>query len=156
MKSWPVAELDAVARLRVLARALPWLAYSEVFVAASPEAVWSIAGDLEGHGHEYEIGLQRVEILERSADGERLRVRGVGPLGIPSDFAAVLRPGWCLMQNRFVRIGMATSPAPEASGAIFAHFEGSPVLRGLARGVFARKVRYEAERVKQLAEATVG
>jgi len=153
MKSWPVTELDSVARLRILAQAIPWLAYSEVFVDASPDAVWSIVGDLEGYGHEYEVGLQRVEIVERSEDGEHLHVRGVGPLGIPSDFAAVLRPGWCLMQNRFARIGMATSPAPGASGAIFAHFEGSPLLRGLARGVFARKVRYEARRVKQLAEA---
>ena len=103
MKSWPVAELDAVARLRVLAQSLPWLAYHEVFVAAPPEAVWSIAGDLEGHGHEYEIGLQRVEILERSADGERLRVRGVGPLLrlVPVvQFVRVVPPGHGRQQRR--------------------------------------------------------
>jgi uncharacterized membrane protein len=45
--SWPVAELDTIRRLRVLAAAVPGAVVAETVIDAPFEPVWAVAADLE-------------------------------------------------------------------------------------------------------------
>jgi hypothetical protein len=46
-QDWPVAELDPVRRMRVIAAATPGVAYAEKLIPAPFSAVWETASDLE-------------------------------------------------------------------------------------------------------------
>jgi len=46
-QDWPVAELDPVRRMRVLAAASPGVAYAEKLIPAPFSAVWEAASHLE-------------------------------------------------------------------------------------------------------------
>ena len=46
-QSWPVAEIDSVRQLRVLAAAVPGIAIVERIIPLPFETVWSVASDLE-------------------------------------------------------------------------------------------------------------
>src|SRR5262249_24491983 len=46
-QDWPVAELDPVRRMRVIAAATPGVAYAEKLIPAPFSAVWDAASDLE-------------------------------------------------------------------------------------------------------------
>ncbi|MFD9339118.1 hypothetical protein ACFWBF_32735 [Streptomyces sp. NPDC060028] len=116
--SWPVAELDAVRRLRVIARTTPGASFAEHLIAAPFDRVWALASDLEGQMPRLISDISAFTVT--SADGERLEARARSPLGMRARFDIVLRPGWCLMQSRFVLGGMAA--VPEADGTRFAFF----------------------------------
>jgi len=139
-----VPELDPVERLRILAAGLPHVALRERVYPVAFDHLWGFIGDLEASAPIMELGIRRTEVLRR--DGERLELAAFGALGIRSQFDVVLRPGWCLMQNRLGDIGMAA--APEGSGTRFAHFEGSRWLGRLARPLFARKIAGDLERIR--------
>ena len=121
---WPLAEFDTVRRLRVIAAATPGAAVHERVLPAGLEAVWAVAADLEGELPRWLLpDVRTVRISDR--DGERLVARMVGYSGLRARFDVVLRPGWCLMQSRYLLGGMAV--APEANGTRFAFLGG---LRG--------------------------
>jgi hypothetical protein len=110
-QDWPVAELDPVRRMRVIAAAAPGAAYAEQLIAAPFGAVWAAASDLE---HELPIMITDLRSFEiTSASGERLTAQARGRLGQRARFDVVLRPGWCVMQSRFLIGGMAAVPAGE-------------------------------------------
>jgi hypothetical protein len=119
---WPVAELDPVRRLQVLAASLRFPVYlRETTIAAPLDTVWSVAADLERE-------LPRSLPTVRSAritrqDGERLELLALGTLGQRARFDVVLRPGWCLMRSRFVLGAMAAVPDPDG-GTRFASLGG--------------------------------
>lgn len=135
--SWPVvAELDAVRRLRVIARSTPATTFAERLVDAPFDRVWGLVCDLE-HQMPLMIGDIR-SFTVTSAVGERLEARARSPLGLRARFDIVLRPGWCLMRSRFVVGGMAAVAEPD--GTRLAFFGGlrlpgirpaEPVLRPL-------------------------
>jgi hypothetical protein len=120
-EQWPVADLDPVRRLRVLAASVRFPVYvSEIVVPASADEVWAVASDLErelprclGSVHEMRI---------THADGERLELIARGTFGQRARFDVVLRPGWCVMRSRFVLGAMAA--VPEADGTRFAALGG--------------------------------
>jgi hypothetical protein len=120
-ENWMVAELDPVRRLRVLAATVPGaFRHSEIVLPAPVEQVWAVASDLERE-------LPRVLSTVRSfrftdGEGERLRAHAVGRFGQRADFEVVLRPGWCVMQSRFVLGAMAA--VPEGDGTRFATLGG--------------------------------
>ncbi|MFD9457201.1 MULTISPECIES: hypothetical protein [unclassified Streptomyces] len=116
--TWPVAELDAVGRLRVVARSAPGAGYAEEHLRAPFDRVWALARDLERQLPRMitDIG----DFTVTAAAGERLEARARSPLGLRTRFDVVLRPGWCLMQSRFVLGGMAA--VPEGDGTRFAFF----------------------------------
>ncbi|MGW0749848.1 hypothetical protein [Streptomyces sp. NPDC002587] len=118
--SWPVAELDAVRRLRVIARTTPGAAFAEDLLAAPFDRVWDLVRDLEGQLPRLVTDIRSFSVT--SAAGERLEARARSPLGMRARFDIVLRPGWCLMQSRFVVGGMAA--VPEGAGTRFAFFGG--------------------------------
>jgi hypothetical protein len=150
-QDWPVAELDPVRRLRVIAAATPGVAYAEELIPAPFSAVWELASDLELELPRMITDLRSFEIT--SARGERMTARASGRLGQRARFDVVLRPGWCMMQSRFLIGGMAA--VPEAGGTRFAFLGGlrlpgirlpgirllDPVLRAAVQPLALRPVR---------------
>ena len=120
-EDWPVAELDPVRRLRVLAASVRFPVYvSEIVLPAPADQVWAVASDLERELPRC-IGTLRSARITRAA-GERLELFATGTLGQRARFDVVLRPGWCLMRSRFVLGAMAA--VPEAGGTRFAALGG--------------------------------
>ncbi|MEY9863098.1 hypothetical protein ABH935_008747 [Catenulispora sp. GAS73] len=99
--NWPVADLDAVRRMRVLASALPSAAYAELRVEAPFERVWGYLADLDRSVPDLIGFIRRFELR---TDGSAL---ATGLLGNRGRFAVELREGWCVMQDRFVVGGFA-------------------------------------------------
>jgi hypothetical protein len=144
-QDWPVAGLDPVRRMRVLAAATPGVAYAEKLIPAPFDAVWEAVSDLEHELPRMITDLRSFEIT--SARGERLTARARGRLGQRAGFDVVLRPGWCVMQSRFLIGGMAA--APEGERTRFAFLGGlripgmallDPLLRPVARPLALRPI----------------
>lgn len=141
---WPVAELDPIRRLHVLAAVTPGLTVVERIIDVPFDDVWSIASDIERElprlGGRYVRSLQ---IIDR--DGERLRADVRGPLGIRDEFAIVLRPGWCWMEGHVLSAAMAAKAEGERTlfawatnlhlpgGKLMRHFSTRSLHRTLAR-----------------------
>jgi hypothetical protein len=157
-QDWPVAELDPVRRMRVLAAATPGAAYAEKLIPVPFSAVWEAASDLEREFPRMVTDLRSFEIT--SIRGERMTARARGRLGQRARFDVVLRPGWCVMQSRFLIGGMAA--VPEADGTRFAFFGGlrlpgmrlpgmgllDPVLRPAVRPLALRPIRRLEHRLR--------
>jgi hypothetical protein len=82
--------------------------------------VWDAASDLEHELPRMITDLRSFEIT--SVQAERLTARARGRLGQRARFDVVLRPGWCVMQSRFLTGGMAATP--EGEDTRFAFFGG--------------------------------
>ncbi|MGF1426476.1 SRPBCC family protein [Kitasatospora sp. LaBMicrA B282] len=149
-ENWMVAELDPVRRLRVLAATVPGaMRYREIVLPAPMDRVWAVASDLEG-----ELPNLLPTVLsfrytdDASADTERRTAHAVGRFGRRADFEVVLRPGWCVMQSRFVLGAMAA--VPEGGGTRFAtlgglRVPGARLLRPLTGLLGATGLRRLAE-----------
>ena len=125
-QGWPVAELDAVRRLRVLASAQGGL-YAEGVIAAPFEQVWAVAADLEGELPNYLPDVRSLRVT--ATTGERLEAYARGRLGLRARFDGVLRPGWCVLQSRFLIGGIAAVPDGQASRVAFLGSFRAPGLR---------------------------
>lgn len=124
--SWPSVELDDIRRLRILAASIPGAQLAETVLEAPIERVWSVAGDLEGRLSSWAPDVRSV----RPAGPRRGRpsVVIIGRSGLRGRFEVVLRPGWCLLQSRFVLGGMAAVADGERTRFAFVG-----ALRGPAR-----------------------
>lgn len=127
---WPVAELDPVRRLRVIAATTPGVIYAEQHIPATLDTVWAVASDLENELPRILTDVRTFQIT--APDDDRLQARARSRLGLRARFDVVLRPGWCLMQSRFLIFGMAA--IPEADGTRFA---GLAALRIPGAGLLA-------------------
>jgi hypothetical protein len=116
-QDWPVADLDPVRRMRILAATTHGVGYAEKLIPAPFEAVWEAVSDLEHELPRMLTDLRSFEIT--SARGERLTARARGWLGQRARFDIVLRPGWCVMQSRFLTGGMAAVAEGEATRFAF-------------------------------------
>src|SRR5580700_5056725 len=115
-ENWPVADLDPVRRLRVLAAAVRFPVYvSEVVLPAPAERVWAAAADLERALPSFISTVRSARITQ--AEGERLELLATGTLGQRARFDVVLRPGWCLMRSRFV-LGGFRLPGARLAGPL--------------------------------------
>jgi hypothetical protein len=83
-----------------------------------------------------------------------MTARARGWLGQRASFDVVLRPGWCVMQSRFLIGGMAA--APEGDGTRFAFLGGlrlpglgliDPLLRPAAGTLALRPIRRLEDRL---------
>jgi len=147
---WPVAELDPVRRLQVLAAAAGAMVIERV-IPAPMEAVWDVASDLEREVPWLGWYVSSLHIVR--ADGDRLDLEVRGPMGVRDHFEAVLRPGWCWCQGRVLRVGMAATPIPE--GTLFAvaaglHLPGAAVLRPIVRHSLVRALERIALHVRDV------
>ncbi|MFI5609686.1 hypothetical protein [Amycolatopsis sp. NPDC051903] len=150
---WPTADLDTIARLRVLAAALPGAFVEETEVEAPFASVWDVAADLE---HELPQIARTIRSLRPlPPDGPRFEVDIVGHFGLHERFEVVLDTGWCVMQSRRVVGGMAAAPAADGGtrfaflGALRGPFAKavSPLGRPIGRGLVTRlRKRVEATR----------
>jgi hypothetical protein len=155
--SWPGVELHPLMRLRILAAALPGVAFEERTLDAPFDVVWSFISDLERSIPSFDPLVRSVRITERSADGERLRLRA-SPSPFP--FQVELTEGFCLMRSAVFMVGMAAEPSG-AGTTQFGHLEGiptpgprllraleRPVVRGL-RGVHQRNVHVDLDGIER-------
>jgi hypothetical protein len=149
--AWPSARVDAVARLRAMAAALPHAAYCERTLDAPFDAVWAVYGDLERGVPRFEWSVRSLEIVRR--EGEALELVASGPLGERGAFRALWRPGWCVMTDASgaAQIGMAAAPEG-ANRTRVAHFEGHRRLGWIARPFLTRAVRRDLERLAKICE----
>lgn len=123
MTTWPVAELDPIRRLRVMAAALPGSAIVEAQIDAPFDAVWSQIEDMERWVPSFDPIVKAVEVLSR--DGDHLTIRSRPPI-VPvwTRFDVELQPGWCWMRSRIYVVGMAA--VADGDGTRYAHLEGVP------------------------------
>jgi hypothetical protein len=120
-ENWPVADLDPVRRLRVLAAAVRFPVYvAETVLPVPVERVWAVASDLERELPRCISTVRSARVTQ--AEGDRLVLLATGTFGQRARFDVVLRPGWCLMRSRFVLGAMAA--VPEAGGTRFASLGG--------------------------------
>jgi hypothetical protein len=121
--TWPTVELDRVAQLRVLARALSGVALEERTIAAPFRVVWDFVADLPNSVPQFDRDVASIEILER--DGDRLKIISRPPhVPIPFKLDVELHEGWCWMVARpqLYVVGMAAEPAGDHTH--FAMLEG--------------------------------
>jgi hypothetical protein len=148
---WPVAELDPVRRLRVLASVRGGL-YVEGVIAAPFEAVWAVAADLEGELPRYLPDVRWLRVT--AATGDRLEAYARSRLGLRARFDVVRRPGWCLLQSRFLIGGIAATPAGQGSRVAFLGAFRVPGLR-LLRPLLAPLERRVGAMILRRLEARV-
>lgn len=117
---WPVADLDPIRRLQVIAATTPGVIYAEQHIPARFDVVWAVASDLEAELPRIVTDVAAFQVT--ASAGDRLQARARSRLGLRARFDVVLRPGWCLMQSRFLIFGMAA--VPEAGGTRFAGLGG--------------------------------
>jgi hypothetical protein len=117
---WPAADLGAVRRLRVLAAVTPGTVYAEDVVSADFATTWALISDLEHELPHLITDLRSFSII--AAAGDRLGATARGRLGQRARFDIVLRPGWCVMQSRFLTGGLAAEP--DGTGTRVAFFGG--------------------------------
>lgn len=103
--------IDPVARLRIMAAAVPGARVVERVLPAPPEAVWAVMSDLEGEFGRFQPDMRSVRVLR--VTGDRVEALARSKYGLRAHFRGVLRPGWCWLQSRFLIIGMAAAPEPD-------------------------------------------
>jgi hypothetical protein len=127
-QTWPTVDVDAVQRLRVMAAATDAPMYVEEVIDAPFDTVWPIASDLEGELPRMVRAMRSFTIMDRQAD--TMTARAVSKVGHRADFDVVLRPGWCLMQSKYVIGGMAA--VAEGNRTRFAVLGASRMVKGAA------------------------
>lgn len=151
---WPVAEFDSVRRLRVIAATTPGISIRETVIAAPLEAVWAVAADLEGELPHWLFPDIRSITVTPLRDGDRLVARALGHSGLRARFDVVVRPGWCLMQSRFILGGMAATEEDGATRfALLGGFRGplrpfAPATRSIAAGISSRALTRLIQRIQ--------
>jgi hypothetical protein len=129
--TWPTVELDRVAQLRVLSRALPGVSLEERTIAAPLEVVWRFVSDLPNSVPRFDRDVGSIEILER--DGDRMKIISRPThIPIPVRFDVELREGWCWMVARpqLYIVGAAAVSAGEHTR--FAMLEGVSLASPMA------------------------
>ncbi|GAA4223613.1 hypothetical protein GCM10022254_01100 [Actinomadura meridiana] len=145
--TWPVGELDDVGRLRAVAASFPGVLLEEAVLPSPFEDVWAVLGDPERGFAGLLPDVRSVRVTERR--GERMRVMVRGRSGLRAPFDMVLRPGWCLMQSRFLVFGMGVVPEGDVTRFAYmaalrvpgARVLGPPVRRVLGPLFLRRFVR---------------
>lgn len=147
---FPQVELGPIEKMRAIAAALPYCAVRETVLEAPFDRVWDLISDFERSTPRYEGTVRRVEVLERSA--ERLRIRSQMVVGFWMEAEVVLRSGWCLMDSRLGKVGMAARP-DGIDRTRFIHFEGSSAAFGrLLRPYFHWNIGGDFRRLMALLE----
>ena len=118
--TWPMSEFDDVRRLRVIQAAIPGTLLGETVLAAPFDEVWSVISDVEREFPGLVPDVRSIKVTTRN--GERLQAKVYGRSGLRAPFDMILRPGWCLMQSRFLIFGMAA--IPDGDHTRFAYLAG--------------------------------
>jgi hypothetical protein len=152
--NWPVAKLDPIQRLHVMAKSLPGCAVEERVFDSTFDELWGLVSDFENGVPQFERGIRSIEIVKHEGERYELDVRSALPLPISIAMDAVVRPGWCWMQSRprLYLVGMAARQ--EGDGVRLAHLEGSPNRLGSAlRPVIRRMLRHDLDEIDRVIHA---
>ncbi|WP_406477668.1 hypothetical protein [Streptomyces sp. NBC_01615] len=114
---WPVAGLDPVRRLRVLAAGVRGAHVTEGFVTAPYDRVWALLGDLEGEFGRITPDIRGLRVVRR--DGVRVEALVRSKYGMRARLHGEQRPGWCWLQSRFLLIGIAAAPDGDGTRVAF-------------------------------------
>jgi hypothetical protein len=152
--SWPVAALDPIRRLRVMAATVRGAVLVERTLAAPFADVWAVATGFEEFLHRFESLVRSAQVTAREQTGaeERLELYVRSLPGMPLRMDVTLRPGWCWMQaqRRSYVVGMAAEPDGEATR--FAHLEGVPLPGGrLVAPIVRRLMAKDLDHIERLA-----
>jgi hypothetical protein len=156
---WPVAGLDRIQRLRLLAAGLPGLVVEEREIAVPFDRFWGWLGDVERSVPVFEHTVGKLRIVGERDGRFDVRATVPGRIGIPIPFDVEVSEGWCWMvtRPRAYVVGMAAEPTADGQGTRYAHLEGvAPTLprwlgRPLAwalhgvRGLQRRHVRHDID-----------
>jgi hypothetical protein len=145
---WPVAELDPVRRLHVMAAAVRGARVTERVLDAPLAEVWAVLTDFEGGFAAVQPDMGRVRVTQRK--GERVSVTAVSRRGFRARLHGMVRPGWCWLQSRFLIIAMAAASEPD--GRTRVALTGGVRLPGRA-AIVPIGVRREARRSLDRLEA---
>ncbi|MFE3054476.1 SRPBCC family protein [Nocardia sp. NPDC059239] len=146
---WPIANLDPVRRLRVLAAGIPGAVVTETFLDADPHQAWETLSDLERTVPQIQPHVRQFRIVGEEHGRMVADVRGYA--GLRARMSIDMQPFLCCMQSRYLVVGMAVTP--EGNGTRFARMQGlrfprpfPAVLMPLADNT----IRAEAKRVAHL------
>lgn len=149
---WPMAEVDRIARLRVLAALTPGAVVVEAVLPHSFDQVWGVASDLQRELPQCLPDVRRFTITRE--DGERLEADARGYFGLRAHFDVVLRPGWCVMRSRFLLGAMAAEPIADETRFAFlgglripGFLPAGPLLHRLGRPAIRDAVKRYSQRV---------
>ncbi|HEX5402235.1 MAG TPA: hypothetical protein VFX16_08035 [Pseudonocardiaceae bacterium] len=152
--SWPVADFDPVRRLQVIAATTPGASVHQTVLDVPLESVWAVAADLERELPRWLFpDIKSVRVTEGADD--RLVMHVLGRSGLRARFDVVLRPGWCLMQSRFLLGGMAaTEEHGRTRFAFLGAFLGplrvtTPIARPLSRRNGTAALRRLTRRIEE-------
>jgi hypothetical protein len=115
----PAESLDPVARLRVLAAALPGAVIAERTLAATFDQVWRVVTDLERMVPRYESSVKAIKVVDRQ--GQNAEVVATLRDGDVEVMDVRMVPGWCLMQSESTVV--AFGARPEGHRTVLAHLE---------------------------------
>jgi hypothetical protein len=142
--SWPVADLDPIRRLHVMAATLPGAALVETVLDAPFQTVWDFIEDLEHSVPSFDFTVRRAEIVSRVDHQLQLVAMTIAPVR----FNVHLDRGWCWMHSRFYVVGMAATP--HGSQTRYAHLEGSPQQHaGLLRPFMRQLVKADVRSIRR-------
>lgn len=119
MNDTAAAPLDPVARLHVLAAALPGSVVAERTIEASLDRVWPVVTDLETMTPRYERNVRAIEIVDRN--GEWAHIIATLSSGGTEAMDVRMVPGWCLMQSKSTVVAFAARPVGDHT--VLAHLE---------------------------------
>ena len=125
---WPVADIDSVRRLRIMAAVVSGATVSERVIDASLERVWAVLADFPHGFAQVQPDMRDVRVVERA--GDQIVVRAVSKHGMRARLYGTERPGWCWLQSRFLIIAMAA--APERDGRTRVALTGGVRIPGRA------------------------
>lgn len=110
--TWPVAELDTIQRLRVMAAAVPGAAVTERLVDAPLDRVWAVLADFPGGFTQVQPDMRVVRVVQRA--GDEVTLHALSRHGMRAQLHGTERSGWCWLQSRFLIIAMAAVQQPDA------------------------------------------
>jgi hypothetical protein len=108
--NWPIADLDDVRRLRVLAAGISGAVVTERVVDRPLPVVWELMWDDGRNFAEIQPDMRSITGL--TVDGEHVSLHARSRHGFRAHLRGTVRPGWCWLQSRFLLIGMAASEEP--------------------------------------------
>jgi len=103
--AWPVADLDSIQRLRIMAAAVPGAAVTERLVDAPLERVWAVLADFSDGFTQVQPDMRAVRVIQRA--GDEVILHAVSRHGMRGQLHGTERTGWCWLQSRFLIIAMA-------------------------------------------------
>jgi hypothetical protein len=149
---WPQAKIDGVARVHVLASAIPHVHLVERLIDVPYERAWRFLEDIEASVPAFDTEVQRLVITKR--DGNLLRMKVRARYSPPLPFVCEMGDSHLVMRAPANLYVVAFGARAVGSGqTLYAQFEGSPRSIGrVATRRIARHVAHDADRLKSLLE----